>query len=85
MLSCKNFAFNWLEALDEAICSRPSSVIFIIYREVSSYTIPNMALRMGPYQHALVKDLLQLEATQAEYAFTASYLTYLITAIRRNL
>ena len=37
------------------------------------------------YQHALVKDLLRLRATRAEYTSTTSYITRLITAIRRNL
>ena len=40
---------------------------------------------MGLYQHALIKDLLWLKATQAEYAFVASYTVHLITLIRRNL
>ena len=85
MLSCKNFASDRLEALNEAIRSQPSSMIFITYHEVSSHTIPNMAPRMGPYQHALVEDLLRLKATRAECASTASCTTRSITAIRRNL
>jgi hypothetical protein len=60
-------------------------VIFVKYRKVSSYTIRNMAPRMGLYQHALIKDLLRLRATQAEYASTAGYIARLITTIRRNL
>ena len=37
------------------------------------------------YQHALVKDLLRLRATQAECASTAGCIARSITAIRRNL
>ena len=40
---------------------------------------------MGPYQHALIKDLLRLRATRAEYASTTSYTIRLIASIRRNL
>ena len=87
MLGCKNLASDRLEASDEAIRNRPSSAVSwsLLNREVSSHTIPNMAPRMGPYQHALVEDLLRLRATRAEYASTAGCTTRSITAIRRNL
>ena len=60
-------------------------MIFIKYPKVSTHTIYNIAPRMGLYQHALIKDLLRLGATRAEYTSTAGYTTRLITAIRRNL
>ena len=60
-------------------------MIFVKYYKVSSHTIRNIAPRIGPYQHTLVKDLLWLRATQAECASTAGCTTQSITAIRRNL
>jgi hypothetical protein len=44
-----------------------------------------MAPRMGPYQHALIKDLLRLGATQAECASAAGCTIRSIASIRRNL
>jgi len=40
---------------------------------------------MGLYQHALIKDLLWLRATRAEYASAAGYTIRLIASIRRYL
>ena len=44
-----------------------------------------MAPRMGPYQHALIEDLLRLGATRAEYASAAGYTVRSITSIKKNL
>ena len=44
-----------------------------------------MALRMGPYQHALIEDLLRLGATRAECASAAGCIVRSIASIRRNL
>ena len=40
---------------------------------------------MGPYQHALIKDLLRLGATRAECASAAGCTIRSIASIRRNL
>ena len=44
-----------------------------------------MAPRMGPYQHALIEDLLRLGATRAECASAAGCTVCSIASIRRNL
>ena len=44
-----------------------------------------MAPRMGPYQHALIEDLLRLGATRAECASAAGCTIRSIASIRRNL
>ena len=86
MLGCKNFVSDIkpLKQFTISLLPQRRDLCQVSWGFYPSYT-RNMAPRMGPYQHALIEDLLRLGATRAEYASTAGYTVRSITSIKKNL